>query len=220
LSTTVSTVTARPRLARRARRAVDALLVVVGLAAMVWMDRHQPNLTANQAPFPTRGTIGAQVRGRDFALTVDRLALTRVLELPGALSSALPQRRETNGVWLLVDARFDALHEPLALPGGFGAPSLRTRDGLVYAAASGRMPTSLSLLTSATAAPGISARGLLVFELPPERLPGAVLIASSRTISALDSVVEIDLRLTDADVRRRIETMPASITLDRSGVSW
>jgi hypothetical protein len=78
----------------------------------------------------------------------------------------------------------------------------------------------LSLLTAATAAPGIPARGLLVFELPPERLPGAVLIASSRGLPALDSVVEIDLRLTDADVRRRIEAMPASITLDRSGVSW
>jgi hypothetical protein len=205
---------------RLARRAVDALLVVVGLSAMVWMDRHRPNLTANQAPFATRGTIGAQVRGRDFALTIDRLALTRALELPGTLSSAAPQRRETNGVWLLVDARLDALLEPLALPDGFGGPSLRTRDGLVYASAGGRMPMGLSLLTAATATPGVSARGLLVFELPPERLPGAVLIASSRSLPALDSAVEIDLRLTDADVRRRIETMPASITLDRSGVSW
>jgi hypothetical protein len=205
---------------RLARRAADALLVVAGLSAMVWMDRHLPNLTANQAPFPTRGTIGAQVRGRDFALTVDRLALTRALELPGALSGAPPQRRETNGVWLLVDARLDALHEPIALPGGFAAPNLRTRDGLEYASAGGRMPMGLSLLTAATAAPAIPARGLLVFELPPERLAGAVLIASSRTLAALDSVVEIDLRLTDADVRRRIETMPASITLDRSGVSW
>jgi hypothetical protein len=205
---------------RLARRAADALLVLVGLSAMVWMDRHRPNLTANQAPFPTRGTIGAQARGRDFALTVDRLALTRALELPGALSSALPQRRETNGVWLLVDARLDALHEPIALPDSFETPSLRTRDGLVYASAGRRMPMGLSLLTAATAAPGIPARGLLVFELPPERLPGAVLIASSRSLPALDSVVEIDLRLTDVDVRRRIETMPASITLDRSGVSW
>jgi hypothetical protein len=205
---------------RLARRAADALLVVIGLSAMVWMDRNRPNLTANQAPFPTRGAIGAQVRGRDFALTVDRLALTRALELPGALSSAPPRRRETDGVWLLVDARLDALHEPIALPDGFGAPSLRTRDGVVYASAGGRMPTGVSLLTAATAAPGISARGLLVFEVPPERLPGAVLIASSRILSDLDSVVEIDLRLTDADVRKRIETMPASITLDRSGVSW
>jgi hypothetical protein len=203
-----------------ARRAADALLVVAGLSAMAWMDRHQPNLTANQAPFPTRGAIKAQVRGRDFALTVDRLTLTRALELPGGLSSASPHRRETNGVWLLVDARLDALHEPIALPDGFGAPSLRTRDGFVYASAGGRMPTSLSLLTAATARPGIPARGLLVFELPPERLAGAVLIASSRTIPALDSVVEIDLHLSDDDVRRRLETMPASITLDRSGVSW
>jgi hypothetical protein len=213
----MSTTTSRRRLARRA---VDALLVVIGLSAMVWMDRHRPNLTANQAPFPTRGAIGAQVRGRDFALTVDRLALTRVLDLPGGLSTAPPQRRETNGVWLLVDARFDALREPLGLPDGFGAPSLRTRDGLVYASAGGRVSRGLSLLTAATAAPGNPARGLLVFELPPERLPGAVLIASSRMLSDLDSVVEIDLRLTDADVRRRIETMPASITLDRSGLSW
>lgn len=205
---------------RLARRVADALMILVGVSAMVWMDRHRPNLTANQAPFPARGTIGAQVRGRDFALTVDRLALTRALEFPDALSGAPPRRRETNGVWLLVDARLDALREPIALSDSLGALSLRTRDGLVYTSAGGRMPMGLSLLTAATAAPGIAARGLLVFELPPERLSGAVLIASSRPLPALDSVVEIDLRLTGADVRRRIETMPASITLDRSGVSW
>lgn len=206
---------------RLARRLGDAALVFVAVVAMVWMDRHRPNLTANQAPFPTRGTIGSAVHGRDFAITVDRVALTRALEVPGVLSSAPPQRRETGGVWLLVDARLDALREPTALPGGLvGGPSLRTRDGVVYASAGGRMPMGVPLLTNANAAPGMPARGVIVFELPLERVSGAVLVASRRVLSELDSAVEIDLHLTDDDVRRLAEAMPPSITLSRGAVSW
>jgi hypothetical protein len=206
---------------RFGRRFTDALLILVGVVAMVWLDRHRPNLTANQAPFPTRGIIGAAVRGRDFAITVDRVALTRALEVPGVLSSQPPQRRETDGVWLLVDARLEALREPTTLPGGIiGGPSLRTRDGAVYAFAGGRMPMGVPLLTNANAAPGMPARGVLVFELPLERVPGAVLVASRRVLSELDSTVEIDLHLTDDDVRRLASAMPASITLSRGAASW
>ena len=206
---------------RRSRHLTNMVLVVISVVMMVWMDRHRPNLTANQAPFPTRGTIGSAVRGRDFAIAVERVALTRALEVPGTLSSAPPQRRETDGVWLLVDARLEALREPTMLPGGLvGAPSLRTRDGAVYAAAGGRMPMGVPLLTSANAAPGMPARGVMVFELPLDRVAGAVLVASRRVLAELDSTVEIDLRLTDDDVRRLAAAMPPSITLSRGAVSW
>lgn len=213
-------ITARAR--SSLRHLLDAVLVVVALSAMIWMDRHQPTLTANQAPFPTRGRIGAPVEGRDFALTVDQIALTRAVDIPPAYGNAPVQRRETDGVWVLVQARLDARQEPMTIPGGaLGVPSLRSGDGTEYAFAGGRLPTVFPLLTSGrAAAPGIPARGLLLFELPAERLAGAVLVASTKVLPDLDSRVEIDLGLTADDVRRRLASMPPSITLDRTRGAW
>ena len=201
---------------RRVGRATANLaLVAIGLAVMIWMDRHRPNLDANQAPFTLRGRVGEAVRGRDFALTVERISLARALEVPGSFSSAPTIKRETDGVWVLVSAQFEALHEPLSLPAGVGAPSLRTRDRTVYAHAGGRIPTTVPLLAGMSAVPKRPARGLLVFELPPAQLPGAVLVASRNVINQLDSELEIDLGLTDADVRSQLASLPATTLLER-----
>jgi hypothetical protein len=201
---------------RRAGRSLtNVALVALALAAIIWMDRHRPNLDANQAPFSERGQIGAAVRARDFALLVERVTLTRALEVPGTLASAPPQRRDTDGVWLLVHAQLDALREPMSLPASMGAPSLRARDGTVYAHAGGRLPMGFPLLTSATAVPGRPARGVLVFELPAAQLPDVVLLASRNMINQLDSELEIDLGLTEAEVERQLASLTPSIVLQR-----
>lgn len=205
-----------PTTTRRVGRYVtNVVLVALGLSAMIWMDRHRPNLDANQAPFPERGRIGVAVRGRDFGLIVEQITLARALDLPGTSASAPLQRRDTDGIWLLVHAQLEAPYDTTSLPTSVGAPSLRARDGTVYAHAGGRMPMGFPLLTSASAIPGRPARGLLVFELSPGQLPEVVLLASRSVLNQLDSEVAIDLGLTDADVRRQIASLPSSIVLER-----
>ncbi|MGH9163256.1 MAG: hypothetical protein ACRD2X_25110 [Vicinamibacteraceae bacterium] len=178
---------------------------------MLWMDRHHPNLDANQAPFPSRGRVGDTVRGRDFALVVERVALARRLELAPGYGKTSPERRDTGGIWLLILARLDGLHAPVTL----GAAHLRAVDGTEYASAGDRLPYGYGLLASETAAPDMPARGLLVFELPPGRLAGAVLVASREPIPALDSTVEIDLGLRRDDAAQRLRQLPPAFFLEK-----
>lgn len=194
------------------RRLVDALLLVAGLAAMVWMGRHLPNTTENQAPFAIRGKMDETVRARTFAARVERVELARTLVVPGVLSTQPPKRIETGGVWVLVHTRIDPLREAVSPAGA----RLRSRGGVSYTADDGRVDLRYRL-NGGEVMPGEVGRGVLLFEVPPQRIAGAsLLLREAKYAGELDSELEIDLGLTEARVREMLRAMPDALSLRRT----
>lgn len=194
--------------AGRRRWAIDALLAVLALSAMVWMARHTASYEDNRAPFHVLGRLGEAVRGRDFAVMVEKVELARALHLDAG-SGDPPQRRDTYGVWLVAHLRVDALQEPFR----FRRAELRTGDGTLYEADDRRIDSSY-LVSGVEIAPGLPERGIVVFELPREKLAGAVLEASRDKIRiAPDDVAEIDLGLSQDRVDGLLRDMPDSLLL-------
>lgn len=195
------------------RRLIDAVLVILTLVALLWMARHTASYDDNRAPFYVRGGLGETLRGRDFAVTVERIELARALDLATGLRGTPPERRGTDGVWLVAHLRVDALERPLR----FQRAELRTRSGRYYSADEQRVGLGVQL-RGIEIAPGIAGRGVFVFELPRQELAGVVLEASRDSLRiAPDSVIEIDLGLSPARTRALLRAMPDSLLLRPPG---
>lgn len=190
------------------RWGMDALMVALALAAMLWMARHTASYDDNRAPFYVRGTLGETVRGRDFAVTVEKVELARALRLDAGDGDP-PRRRDTYGVWLVAHLRVEALQQPLR----FQRAELRTPDGTYYEADDRRVDMDYRL-GGVEIVPGLPQRGVVAFEIPREKLAGTVLEASrDRFRIAPDSVAEIDLGLTRDRVDGLLRDMPESLLL-------
>ncbi len=190
------------------RRLADAVLIVLSAAALLAMHRTTPGFDEKTAAFPVKGSLGETVNGRSFSLRLDRVDLATSLTAPVLLGP--PKTYTTSGVWVIVHGAITSNVQPMLLR----YAGLRTRDGLIYTAVDDRFH-SRWLLTQDENYAGISRRGILVFEVPPDRLAGAVLLAGERSFRVrLDSRLEIALGLDESAVRARMASAQAGYRLD------
>jgi hypothetical protein len=95
---------------------------------------------------------------------------------------------------------------------------LVARDGTSYLA-SARVPTDIQLTSGLGAEPGIPRRGMVVFEIPPDRLAGAVLRVVRGDVGGgrLAPEAVVDLGIDESTARRLLDRAPTRLARsDRS----
>lgn len=159
------------------------------LAAAMWLHSVQPKVEAVELdPIRNGGTIGAEVRNRDFSVRVEKVEAARSLAPGFSLGNAPPVG--TDGVYLIVRARVTSHREPVQLR----TAELETPGGYAYrhdprtGSASSSQPTFQPLIWTATA---------FVFELPKDRVEGAhLVVGTGGLLPQLSAAADIDLGLT------------------------
>lgn len=172
-------------LRRTAGRIGAGLLVVATLAAGVEIIVRTPDSDHISRYFLRSGDVGERVEALDFAATVTSVrGGTAVVGDRG-------QELHTDGAWILVRIRVEALTEPQSLR--FGAIYDRRGRTFEYA---GRVDQ----LLDAEVQPGIPIEGEMIFEVPRDAVPDAHL----RLFNALvgdpnyQTMVDVDLGLDEA----------------------
>ncbi|MFG2247794.1 hypothetical protein [Spirillospora sp. NPDC048823] len=160
------------------------------LAGAMWLHSLRPGIRAAELhPIRGGGTIGEEIRNRDFSVRVEKVEAARSLA-PG-FSLRNPPPVGTDGIYLIVRLRATSHREPLQLataeletPGGYTFKD----DPRTGTASAGRQPTFQPLIWSSAA---------FVFELPKKRLEGAHLVVGTGGLLAqLSAAADIDLRIT------------------------
>jgi hypothetical protein len=191
------------------RRAIVSVLTgVVLLAGIVGVRRADPDGDRTYEPIATSGVIGQQVNTTTFQLRVDRVELAgsvRILDGYGLLGTT----KTTAGIWVVVWATVAATTEEFQMQGA----RLRTTDGVEYLKS-----TVLGTLDKTTLQPGIPAYGPILFEIPRDKLAGAVLSVTGHGIKNLDHLgpaVDVDLGLSGSYAKSLVQRTPALLTVDQ-----
>jgi hypothetical protein len=191
------------------RRAGSIALGVLLLVAVLFVTRTAPTVEQRMGNIATSGRIGELVDTRGFKLRVERVRLAK--QVISTSYDAKPVA--TKGVWLVVTA---------TLIGDWKATSydnarLTTPDGRVYHTTSRLLNTEL-LTEDVSTEPGIPLRGAIVFEIPPDALAGSVLRVAKGLASGsrLGPEAAVDLRISEADVRRLMADASPRLTLPKT----
>jgi hypothetical protein len=150
------------------RRLLGILIGLLMLLAIGTAHRLVPDDERRMGSITTSGRLGERMDTGGFTITVEQVEVARRLTVPGLTSTRSLVTED--GVWVVVTA---------TLVEGWEASSytrtrLVARDGTSYLA-SARVPSDVQLTSGLLAEPGIPRRGMVVFEIPPDRLAGAVL---------------------------------------------
>ncbi|MEU8799018.1 hypothetical protein [Spirillospora sp. NPDC048819] len=160
------------------------------LAGAMWLHSILPQLEAAQLdPIRDGGTVGEEIRNRDFSVRVEKVEAAR--SLAPSLSLGDPPPVGTDGIYLIVRLRATSHREPLQLrtveletPGGYTFK----QDPRTGTASAGAQPTFEPMIwTPAT----------VVFELPKKRLEGAhLIVGTGGLLPQLSAAADIDLGIT------------------------
>lgn len=158
------------------------VVVLAGLAIGSAIDSRMPSTTeVLDRPFPHDAVVGQPTALRTAEVTVTGVSSARAVHNLGRDFSS-------EGVWLVLDLRILALHEPTMISG----MELHAVSGAVYGGA-GDAPTGCG-----TAQPGIPQDCRVAWEVDPADLPGLVahVPASGDAAAPGDDVAVVDLGLT------------------------
>ena len=180
------------------------LATLAVLAAIVALRRAEPDIDRKLAPIDVPARVGTRAVARNFSVLVKRVKLAHAYRVVPKLSWESPKQVVPDGIWMsaLVEAEASA-HE-----GAIGA-RLRTRDGLYYVASPSTRPDIGGVnLSGRHLVTGLPATGGYFFDVDPKRLEGAHLEffwGGQRQPSARDHVIDVDLGLDAAAVRRMVD---------------
>lgn len=165
---------------------LTALVLVAALALGTYITGFLPSPDSVwKAPIERTASMGEAVELRTFTATV-----TGVDGAPESVH--LGTVSATSGLWVLVDLEYRAHDEP-----SYVGPVLESESGRRY--------TSLGahVTTCPKGQPGITQTCHLLFEVPPDTLPGASLLIPStiNTIDVYDIRARVDLGITEQQVQ-------------------
>jgi hypothetical protein len=168
------------RLAGPAGTAFCLLLATVLLLTAPLRDRAHDRVVS--------GRVGDTIGSRDLRLEVHAVTLTRTVVVDGSQTTS-------PGVFVIVDLTAEALRRPTSVLAEVVTgerrydPSVRVTGGVV-----------LATLTA-----GFPQRGALVYELPRDAIPGAVIRVDDHTTLELPVYLEVPLGVDEADVAGPVE---------------
>jgi hypothetical protein len=185
------------------RKLLNVGLTVAVLVAIVGLYRFTPTQQDIQQPTPVNGIVGRAVQTPRFALTVDDVRIGKKLRIPRSTPD-----RDTLTAFVVVDAVVTAEREPMHI---FGV-KIRSADGITYLGAN-RSGLDRVDLTGTEFAPDIVVRGSFVVEMPADKVPGATLLVTEKSIlNDLEPQVTVPLGDDTPDVQDVVDLTAASET--------
>jgi hypothetical protein len=188
------------------KRLLWIVLGLVLIAGILAAGRLEPIPNQQVAQIITRGKIGETIDTGGFKLTVHKVQATTTLTSADTFGSNGGQ--VTTDMFLVIDATIVGDWRPTT----YNDAQLETGGGYVYRA-SDRF--SGGVVTEDQIQPGISRRGMVVFELPKDRIAGAKLrLGRSQTEDVrLGPAAVVDLELDDAKTAELLKKAPKQIRL-------
>ncbi|GAB3403758.1 DUF4352 domain-containing protein [Flindersiella endophytica] len=190
------------------KRLLWILLGLVLIAGILAAGRFAPTSNQQVAQIITRGKLGETVDTGGFELTVHKVQTTKTLTSADTFGSNGGQ--VTKDIFLVIDATIVGDWRPVA----YDDARLETGGGYEYRA-SDRFTGGV--ITEDQIQPGIARRGMLVFELPADRLAGAKL-RLGRSVTEdirLGPAALVDLGLDDAKAAELLKKSPKQIRLPK-----
>lgn len=181
------------------------------LAGAMWMHSLKPHVRAAELdPIRGGGSVGEEVRNRDFSVRVEKVEAAKSLA-PG-LSLGNPPPVGTDGIYLVVRVRATSHREPLELR----TAELETPGGFTFK--DDPRPSSVSGGAQPTFQPMIWTPTVFVFELPKKRLEGAhLIVGTGGLLPQLSAAADIDLGLTAAKADELIRNAPDRYDIKAGG---
>lgn len=191
---------------RRLATVLLGLLLLVGIFVVVHVTPEDSDMLN---PIPRYGEIGEAVDTGGFTLTVHHVRVAYALASGDDIFDP-PPPLETDGIWVVITATVVGEWGPTT----YSTAWLETADGTRYAS-SRRVESSVTLTEDFHPGPGIARRGQIVFEIPEDRLAGAVLHLE-RTGAAdrrLGPEAVVDLGIDEAEAKRLLDKALKELTL-------
>ncbi|TDC90337.1 hypothetical protein [Actinomadura sp. 7K507] len=172
------------------------------LAGAMWLHSFLPEVRATALePIRNGGTIGEEVRNRDFSVRVEKVEAAR--SLAPNLSLGDPPPIGTEGIYLIVRVKATSHREPVDLR----TADLETPGG--YTFEKDPRGGSASARAQPTLQPMIWSAATFVFELPEKRLEGAHLVlGAGGLLPQLSAEADIDLGITGKRADELIKGAP------------
>lgn len=188
------------------KRLLRILLGLVLIAGVLAAGRLTPISNDRVAQIVTRGKLGETVDTGGFKLTVHKVQTTTTLTTAETFGSTGAQ--VTKDTWLVLDATVVGDWRPAT----YDDARLETGGGYSYRS-SDRFAGGV--VTEDLIQPGIARRGMIVFELPKDRLAGAKLrLGRSQSEDVrLGPAALVDLKIDDAKAAQLLKSAPKLIRL-------
>nr|WP_255430285.1 DUF4352 domain-containing protein [Streptomonospora sp. PA3] len=152
--------------------------------------------------------MGEPVDARQFTITAEKVRVAEAVSDEDGLGTSGPI--EANGVWVVATVEITATRAPLLNTDA----ELVMSDGYVYST-TGWLSNGLAGGFGATLDPGIPVTGMLVFEVPEDRLKDPTLQVNARESldDRLSARADIDLGLSGAELDRLLADPEQSIAV-------
>ncbi|GAA1780829.1 MULTISPECIES: DUF4352 domain-containing protein [Streptomonospora] len=181
------------------RSAVATFATLTLLALIVAAQSLVPDETLATEPIASSGDIGEPVDAGQFSITVQEVRFAETVADKDGFGTSGPI--EANGVWLVAGVRITSASAPLTNVDA----ELVMDDGYVYSA-NGWLSNGLSGGLGTTLEAGIPVAGMLVFEVPEDRISAPVLQVNARESidDRLSARADIDLGLSGTELDERL----------------
>ena len=171
------------------RHLAKATFVLLALLVGKELGSSLPDTSDALRPFEVAGLAGQEVELRTATVQVEEVQLASTLLTPLA-------GYRTPGLWVMATVAVTPTQDNAAL----AFTSVRSTDGV--RSWEGRTRDTLNCPRTP---PGVVAVCDLIFEVPPDALPGAQLVLATEVDDRHDTVAVIDLGLSRAQVDRALE---------------
>lgn len=176
------------------KRLAWMLLGLALIVAVLAVGRLTPTPNDRVAQIAKHGKLGETVETGGFTVTVHKAQATTTLTAQSSFGDKSAQR--TDQIWLVLDTTIVGDWRPTT----YDDARLETDGGFLYRS-SDRITSGI--ITEDTIQPGIGRRGMIVFELPKNRLAGATLrLGRSKTEDVRlgpEAVIDLEIDAAKAD---------------------
>lgn len=169
-------------LQRFLKRAGSLILVIAALGVGDFLVRSTPDIDRRERPFLVEGAHGSATEARTFSATLLKTRTAAVVKASGAV-------HDTQGVWVVLRMRFEALDKPLSIS---YAALVDSRGRAFFASDRVNQPL---VDGSRILQPGIGVEGDVAFEIPRDATSLTARFSDARTSRAMQAVPDIALSL-------------------------
>ncbi|MBN9044170.1 MAG: hypothetical protein J0H18_00715 [Rhizobiales bacterium] len=173
------------------------LCTAVAVAALAFLQSTTPSYTLLTGPVETDGVQKDTVSSRTFAIKVKKVIRAETISFT---RYGQPTERQTGGCWLIVSVELQSKRETMSIRGA----AIEGASGRLYRQ-SLRVDGAPRLVSDKRIQPGLTTRGLFVFELPEPETQDMTLVVSRQPSPRLESEIRVKLDRNGVEKRGHVE---------------